>query len=271
MEIINFLLPPFFMCLLLVGIHCYLGLHVLRREVIFVDLSLAQVASLGSSVALLMHFDHHSTGSYFISLVFTFIAALYFAWGKKIEKYVSQEVLIALVYAFASSLVILVVNMMAHGAEHIKEILIGKILWVTWEEVFKTAIIYGFVGLVHYIFREKIIHSTLNSKSNNQNLIWDFLFYALFGVVITSSVGVAGILLVFSFLVVPALLSMQISNSLSKQLFIGWGIGIILCVVGMILSYKFDLPAGAILVVVFTVVPLVILPFFVFLNRRVIN
>lgn len=258
MDVINFLLAPFMMCLILVGIHCYLGLHVLRRGVIFVDLSLAQVASLGSSVALLFHLEHHSLGSYFISLGFTLIAALYFAWGKQFEHRVSQEVLIALVYAFASSLVILVVNMIAHGAEHIKEILIGKILWVSWDEVFKTAIIYSAVALIHYIFRKQLTKSSLSHNSNSVK--WDFLFYALFGIVITSSVGVAGILLVFSFLVVPALISMQISKSIARQLFIGWGIGTGLSLVGMILSYFFDLPAGAVLVVVFTGVPIILLP-----------
>lgn len=268
MEALIFLLPPFAMCLVLVGIHCYLGLHVLRRGVIFIDLSLAQVASLGSSVALLFHFDHYATGSYFVSLGFTLLAALYFAWGKKFEKYISQEVLIALVYAFASSLVILVVNMMAHGAEHIKEILVGKILWVSWEEVIKTALIYSVVAGIHYIFRAQILKSTLEKKQDKQDLVWDFLFYALFGVVITSSVGVAGILLVFSFLVVPALISMQITNSIGKQMLVGWVIGIILCVVGMFLSYKLDLPAGAVLVVVFTLVPILSLPFFRLIKRK---
>lgn len=267
LDVLNFLLAPFVMCLVLVGIHCYLGLHVLRRGVIFVDLSLAQVASLGSTVALLFHLEHHSLGSYFLSLSFTLLAALYFAWGKKFEKHVSQEVLIALVYAFASSLVILVVNMLAHGAEHIKEILIGKILWVTWEDVLKTAMIYSFVAAVHYIFRKKLINATVNHEGTG-HIGWDFLFYALFGIVITSSVGVAGILLVFSFLVVPALISMQITKSLRKQLSMGWIIGSVLCLIGMVVSYQFDLPAGAVLVVVFTGVPILFLPMIIYFGQK---
>ncbi len=257
MEIVNFLMAPFFMCLILVGIHCYLGLHVLRRDIIFIDLSLAQVASLGSTVALLFHFEHGSSQSYFMSLGFTFLAAAYFSWAKRLEKFVSQEVLIALVYALSSSLVILVVNMLAHGSEHIKEILIGKILWVTWEEVIKTAVIYSIVAGVHYFFRKKIFESTFKT---NSSALWDFLFYALFGVVITSSVGVAGILLVFSFLVVPALMSMQIVKSIKGQLVVGWLLGAILCLIGIGVSYKFDLPSGAVIVVVFTLVPILFLP-----------
>lgn len=260
MEAIQFMLPPFFMCLTLVGIHCYLGLHVLRRGVIFVDLSLAQVASLGSTVALLLHFEHHSTGSYFISLGFTFLAALYFAFTKRFEKKVSQEVLIALVYAFSSSMVILVVNSMAHGAEHIKEILIGKILWVTWSDVLKTAGIYTLVAMAHYLFRRPMWRTTFGESETDAHTFWDFVFYALFGVVITSSVGIAGILLVFSFLVVPALFSMNMVSSIKSQLLLGWLLGTVLCVIGMSVSYGFDLPAGAVLVVVFTAFPLLTLP-----------
>ena len=260
MEALQFMLPPFFMCLTLVGIHCYLGLHVLRRVVIFVDLSLAQVASLGSTVALLLHFEHHSTGSYFISLGFTFLAALYFAFTKRFEKKVSQEVLIAFVYAFSSSMVILVVNSMAHGAEHIKEILIGKILWVTWSDVLKTAGIYSLVALAHYLFRRPMWRTTFGESETDTHTFWDFIFYALFGVVITSSVGIAGILLVFSFLVVPALFSMNMVSSIRSQLLLGWLLGTVLCVIGMAVSYAFDLPAGAVLVVIFTAFPLLTLP-----------
>jgi zinc/manganese transport system permease protein len=259
MEVIHFLAAPFSMCLILVGIHCYLGLHVLRRGVIFVDLSLAQVASLGSTVALLFKFEHHSSGSYFISLCFTLIASIYFAWIKKFEKNISQEVMIAIVYAFAGSAVILVVNSMAHGAEHIKEILVGKILWVSWDDVLKTLLIYSLVAVIHYIYRGPLLRAS-EGKQKEKTLLWDFLFYALFGVVITSSVGMAGILLVFSFLVVPSLISMNFVKGVQNQLFLGWGIGIILSLLGMTISYKMDLPAGAVLVTLFTVIPIVLLP-----------
>ncbi len=243
------------MCFLLVGIHCYLGIHVLKRGVIFIDLSLAQVASLGSTLALVFHFEHHTTGSYFISLLFTLLVALYFAWAKKYDFLVSQEVLIALVYALSSSLIVLSVNMMAHGAEHIKEILVGQILWVTWGDVYKTAMIYLGVFCVHYFFRKPILNSTMSPDSSH--FIWDFLFYALFGIVITSSVSVAGILLVFAFLVVPALISQIFYSRLKEQLIFGWVLGFALCALGMFLSYFYDLPAGALLVCLFTLIPLV--------------
>lgn len=262
MEILTFFLPPFFMCLILVGIHCYMGLHVLKRGVIFVDLSLAQVAGLGTTVALLFGIEHHSTESYFISLGHTFAVAALFAWARKVENKISQEVLIGIVYALASALVILVVNNLSHGAEHIKEILVGSILWVTWEDVIKTALIYSVVAGIHYYFRKQIIAVSFGESVSN-HAFWDFLFFALFGVVITTSVGVAGILLVFSFLIVPALISTFFRSSMKDRLIFGWIFGFFICILGMVLSYKWDLPAGAILVVCFTTIPLLMLPFLV--------
>jgi zinc/manganese transport system permease protein len=260
MEILTFFLPPFFMCLILVGIHCYLGLHVLKRGVIFVDLSLAQVAGLGSTVALLFSIEHHSTASYFVSLGHTFAAAGLFTWARKVEDKISQEILIGLVYALASALVILVVNHLSHGPEHIKEILVGRILWVSWDDVIKTGLIYSVVAGIHYFFRNQIIAVSFGEKVSNR-AFWDFVFFALFGVVITSSVGVAGILLVFSFLIVPALISTFFMSGMKDRLVFGWIIGFFVSILGMVLSYKWDLPAGAILVVCFTIIPILILPF----------
>ena len=265
MDVISFFLPPFFMCLILVGIHCYLGIHVLKRGVIFVDLSLAQVAGLGTTVALLFGFEHYSTESYFISLFHTFVVAALFAWARNIENKISQEVLIGIVYALASALVILVVNHLSHGAEHIKEILIGRVLWVSWEDVLKTTCIYLFVGAIHFYYRKKLIAVSFGENIPHR-AFWDFIFFALFGVVITSSVGVAGILLVFSFLIIPALMSSLFTSNIRKQALLGWFIGLVICVIGLMLSYKYDLPAGAILVVCFTIVPILSLPF---LNKQV--
>lgn len=257
-EAISFLLPSFVMCFILVGIHCYLGLHVLKRGIVFIDLSLAQVASLGSTVAILFHVEHHGSGSYMISLAFTFIAALYFAFIRKSQKNLSQEVMIAIVYAFASASVILILNTMAHGSEHIKEVLIGRILWVTWPDIIKTTSIYSIVAILHFAFR-KIFFDL--SEGKTYHFVWDFLFYALFGVVISSSVGLAGILLVFSFLIVPAQFAIMLANTVKKQLVIGWSIGVLISLTGMFVSYHFDMPAGAIIVTLFTALAILVLPF----------
>ncbi len=240
--------PAFFECLILVGIHSYLGLHVLRRKVIFVDLALAQIAALGTTVGFLFGIMPGTTGAYWFSLFFTFIGAGVFSVIRFRHEKIPQEAVIGLAYAIAASVSILVIDKAPHGAEHIKEILTGSILWVKWSTIFKAAVVYLFVGLFHYIFRRQFILISENpEEAYKQGLsvkFWDFLFYVSFGIVITHSVGTAGVLLVFVFLVVPAITSMLITNVWWKQLVIGWVMGVIVSVVGLYISYVADLPSG---------------------------
>lgn len=263
-DAIGFLSAPFAMCLILAGIHCYLGLHVLARGVIFVDLSLAQVAAFGATLAILLGFDHHSPATYFISLASTFVAAAIFALARRHEKLFSQEAIIGIVYALASASVVLVVDRIAHGAEHIKDLLVGQVLWVTWQDVTKTAAIYGAVSLVHYLFRGPL----LTASFKGGDAFWDFVFYALFGVVITSSVSVAGVLQVFAYLIVPSVVSTLFFRSIRARLLFGWMLGLVLSLVGMALSYKWDLPAGAFIVVCFASVPVLLLLAFPLVKSR---
>lgn len=258
MDVIRFLAAPFVMCLILAGIHCYLGLHVLARGVIFVDLSLAQVAALGATVGVLFGFEHHSAATYFISLGSTFCAAALFSLARKHENLFSQEAIIGIVYALASASVVLVVDKIAHGAEHIKDLLVGQVLWVTWHDVLKTAIIYGAVSIIHFIFRNQLLAVSFG-KYDKKTAIWDFLFYALFGVVITSSVSMAGVLQVFAYLIVPAVVGTLFFQSIRARLFFGWGLGLALSFIGMLVSYWFDLPAGAFIVVCFASLPVILL------------
>jgi zinc/manganese transport system permease protein len=263
---LQFLLAPFVMCLLLVGIHCYLGLHVLARGVVFVDLSLAQVASFGATLALLWDPEHHSASGYFLALGATFVASAIFALARRFEKKIPQEALIGITYAFSSAAVVLVIDKLAHGAEHLKEALIGQILWVQWSDVLITLAIYSGVGIVHWVFRAKFIGNSFQGRANHW--FWDFLFYALFGIVITSSTSIAGVLLVFSFLIVPSVLSAFFAESLSQRLLFGWVLGAIVSFIGMVISYKLDLPVGAVLVVLLTGLPILAVPLMVVLHKK---
>ncbi len=261
MEILQFLAAPFVMCLLLIFIHCYLGLHVLARGVVFVDLSLAQVASFGATLALLIDPEHQSGWGYVVSLTATFIAAGVFAFARRFEKRLPQEALIGITYAFASAAVVLVIDRLAHGAEHLKEALVGQILWVSWHEVARTAAIYAIVGGIHWVYRKKFLESSFHhDEKRASSALWDFLFYALFGVVITSSTSIAGVLLVFSFLIVPAVMSSMFFTSIRARLLYGWISGAILSLIGMWVSYRLDLPVGAVLVVLFTALPILSVP-----------
>ncbi|HUP56989.1 MAG TPA: metal ABC transporter permease [Bdellovibrionota bacterium] len=262
-----FLAAPFAMCLILAGIHCYLGLHVLARGVIFVDLSLAQVAALGATIAIILGFEHHSTGAYVVSLTSTFLAAGLFALARRHEKLFSQEAIIGIVYALASAAVVLALDRVAHGGEHMREILVGQVLWVSWSDVLRTALIYSLVAAVHYAFRKPLIAASFGGKSK-ATAAWDFLFYALFGVVITSSVSMAGVLQVFSYLIVPAVVGTLFFTSIRSRLLFGWALGFVVSFLGLVLSFVWDFPAGAFIVVIFSMVPVVLLLVSPFLKFR---
>lgn len=280
-ESLLFLAAPFAMCLLLVGIHCYLGLHVLARGVVFVDLSLAQIASLGACASLLfapkviqelapgLASEIDTKTQYFFSLAATLIASAFFAYVKRLNRVVSQEAIIGIAYAFSTGAVILVLDGLPHGTEHLKEALIGQILWVGWPEVFWTLVIYLFVGILHWIFKAQFFQSSFNDQPTPW--IWDFLFYALFGVVISSSTSVAGVLVVFSSLIVPAVLGCLFFTSFRSRLMFGWAIGSVVSLIGMGLSFKLDLPVGATLVVLLTALPLAILPLYAFSQKLIIG
>ena len=247
-NVMDIMLPAFFECLVLVGIHSYLGIHVIKRQVIFVDLALAQIAALGTTVAFLFGIMPKTAVAYWFSLGFTFIGAAVFSLSRFRKGKIPQEAVIGLVYALAAAISILVIDKAPHGAEHIKEILTGNILWVKWNTIGKAAIVYALVGAFHFIFRDKFLLISNNPdkayESGVSVKLWDFLFYLSFGIVITHSVGTAGVLMVFVFLVVPAITSMMITDKLWQQLLIGWSMGLIVSVIGLYVSYVADLPSG---------------------------
>ncbi|MBN2576549.1 MAG: metal ABC transporter permease [Deltaproteobacteria bacterium] len=249
------MLLPFLECLVLVGIHSYLGIHVIKRKVIFVDLALAQIAALGTIAAFMFDIPPQTTGAYVFSLLFTFIGAGVFSLTRLRKERIPQEAVIGIVYAFAAAVAILVIDRAPHGAEHIKEILTGSILWVRWQTVAIAAAIYAGVGVFHYAFRDRfLLISNDASAAYRKGLrvrLWDFFFYMSFGLVITISVNTAGVLLVFVFLVVPAILAISITDRLLFQLLIGWGVGTAVSFAGLVGSYLFDLPSGPMVVAVY--------------------
>jgi zinc/manganese transport system permease protein len=256
--LLELLVAPFVACLILTGIHCYLGIHIVSRGVIFVDLALAQVAALGSIVALLAGYELNSMETYLISLGFTFFGAAVFALGRMREESVPQEAIIGIVYAVSSAAAILVLDKAPHGEEAIKAMLVGSILFVTWPQIIKVSAIYLAVGALHFLLRKKFLLISMNPVLARQNglwiRLWDFIFYITFGFVVTSSVRVAGVLLVFSYLVVPAVCAMFFVRSVAHRLIIGWGLGFMASVLGLCASAKWDLPTGASVVTAFGVI-----------------
>jgi zinc/manganese transport system permease protein len=263
--ILSFLAAPMAASLIIAGIHAYLGLHVVERGVIFVDLSLAQIASLGAAIAVWQGHDPHEPMIYWMSLAFTLIGALVFAVIKGHEANIPQEAIIGITYAVASAAVILTLSKATGQAEHLRDMLVGNILAVQWPEVWITAAIYAVIGVFHYVFRRRFLEISVDPAGAAARgvhvRVWDFLFYASFGLVVTRSVAIAGVLLVFCYLIVPSVGAMLWARHIGPRLAIGWAMGALVSMLGMYLSVQFDLPTGATIVCTFglMLVPMAIL------------
>jgi zinc/manganese transport system permease protein len=259
---LSLFLPPLVACLVIVAIHSYLGLHVIAREVIFVDLSLAQMAALGSAVAVLAGRNPDSTAAFVYALGFTTIGAALFALTRSAEKgRVPQEAIIGIVYVVASAAAILVADRTPRGGEAIKDILVGSLLWVTWPAILRLAGVYVVIGLFHWVLRKRFLTISFHPETAIAGgwsiRWWDFLFYLSFGIVITFSVPIAGVLLVFSFLVVPAAIAFQFTRQKGVLAIIAWLAGAVASAAGLLISFRYDLPTGPIVVCMFGLLLLV--------------
>jgi len=253
---LSLFLPPLVACLVIVAIHSYLGLHVIAREVIFVDLSLAQMAALGSAVAILAGSQPDSRVAFFYALGFTSLGAGVFAVTRTDERgRVPQEAIIGIVYVVASAAAILVADRTPRGGEAIKDILVGSLLWVTWPTILRLAAVYLAVGVFHWLLRRRFLTISFHPETalvrGWRVRWWDFLFYLSFGLVITFSVPIVGVLLVFSFLVVPAAIAFQFARSKGALAVIAWVAGALASAGGLWLSFRYDLPTGPLIVCVF--------------------
>jgi len=252
---VDLLLLPFLACVVLAGIHAYLGLHVLARGVIFVDLALAQLTALGMTVALLAGHAPDGDAAYAWGLAFTVIGALILALtrrapGDGVTATVPHEAIIGIVYAVAAALTVLVLDRVAQGAEQIKQLLVGNILGVTGHDVARVAAMYALIAAVHWVCRRPLLALSFGGEVPGARA-WDFLFYVMFGLVVTSSVRMAGVLLVFSFLIVPAVIGAWLADTVACRLAVGWAIGVAVSAASLAASFAWDLPTGATVVAAF--------------------
>lgn len=255
LDTLQLLTIPLLVALVLTGIHAYLGIHVLSRNIIFVDLALAQISALGATVAFMLGYLPQSIAAYSYSLIFTIIGAVILSLSRNWTGRVSQETFIGVVYVVSAAAAFLLVDKSPQGAEHIKQILVGSILTTTEADLLKVVLLYGAVGLFHWFARQRFIQISFQPEQAAQAQVriwlWDFLFYVSFGVVVTSSVAIAGVLLVFCFLIIPAAIGTLYSTSIVTKLIIGWSVGAIASTAGLGVSYVWDLPTGAAIVCVF--------------------
>ncbi len=275
---LELMLPALVAALILVGIHGYLGIHIIARGVIFVDLALAQVAALGWAAAGLglAHAVEQATGipesmaGYAIGITATLIAAALFSISRLEHLYVPQEAIIGIVYVVASAMTILLAAQAPRGSEHVEELLSGSLLWVGWPEIWKTALVYALIGSIYWLLRHRFFTISLHPEEALRRgwsvKRWDFLFYALFGVVVTSSVAIAGVLVVFSFLVIPAVIAFLFTRRPGALLAIAWSSGTLATVFGLYGSYVTDFPTGPTVVSAFALALIL-----AFLLRRVLR
>ena len=253
-EMLQFMAAPFAACLVLVGIHAYFGIHIIERRVLFVDLAVAQFAALGAVVGYAAGHHPGSLGSTLFAMGFATLAAAIFAITRMRYERLPQEAIIGITFVVASAAAILVADKAPEGAEHIKETLAGSLLWVTWPTVLKDLVIYSAVGLFHWLLRKRFLLISFDPEeafSRGWNIRWwDFLFYLSFGIIITFSVEIGGILMVFSYLVIPACIAILLSTDMKTRLLLGWGIGWLGSALGLVGSYVWDFPTGPAIVVV---------------------
>ena len=256
-PLLQLMILPFIACMILVAMLSYLGVHVIAREVIFVDLSLAQMAALGSTSALLMGASPEDPLALGFALGFTILGAAIFALTrtKRANQRVPHEAIIGVVYVVASAAAMLVADKAPKGEEAIKDVLVGSLLWVTKPTIIKLAVIYALVGVYHWVLRHRFLTISLHEEQAESQgwkvRWWDFLFYASFGVVITLAVPIAGVLLVFTFLVVPAVIAFLFTRRTGMLLAVSWVSSAFASAAGLAISFRFDLPTGPLIVCVF--------------------
>jgi zinc/manganese transport system permease protein len=253
-EMVSFMAAPFAACLVLVGIHAYFGIHVIERRVLFVDLAVAQFAALGAVVGFLRGFHPGELGSTLFSMAFAVLAAAIFALTRMRTQKLPQNAIIGITFVVASAAAILVADRAPEGAEHIKETLAGSLLWVTWPTVIKDLVIYAAVGLFHWFLRRRFMLITTHPQEAYRRgwwvRWWDFLFYLSFGVIITFSVEIGGVLMVFAYLVIPACIAILLASKMSVRLGLGYLVGIVGSALGLAASFVWDAPTGPAVVVV---------------------
>jgi zinc/manganese transport system permease protein len=262
---------PIVACILLPWLLVYLGLHVVQRGIIFVDIAMAQMASLGICVALLFHIDLHSWNTFAIALAFTLAGAAIFSVTGKQASQIPQEAIIGIAYVVAAAAAVLLLSRAAEGDEEIKQMLVGNILLVSPADVWRCFAVFVAVGLFHFSLRRNFMFVSFNRDAAYQRGLrvrwWDFLFYATFGLVVTIFVRIAGVLLVFSYLIVPAVCGISLARRNSTRLILGWIIATVGGIGGLFWSFYGDLPSGAAIVCMFGVL-LVVVSFLAFLHGR---
>jgi len=246
-------------------LHTYLGLHIIRRTLIFSDLVLDQLAAFGALVGvgiytkyafsesetlagLAVHFKYASVGSYVLAFVMVLFGSLLLALIKPKTRAIPREAVIGILYAMALVISLLLTDKLPDAETYVTATLSGSLLWVSWPLVTVTAVVYILLLIFHYIFRERFIALAENPQSVKNEKLWDFIFFTTQGIITVLIVPIAGVLLAYAFLMIPAATAAIFTRKWAKAVLIGWSVGFIACVLGIGSSYLWNFPYGPTLV-----------------------
>lgn len=248
-QLIEIVGLPFLACIMMGSILGYLGIHVLKREVIFVDIALAQVAAVGAIVShLVFETTDNSTLSYVCSLAAVFCVGAFYTITRTSIIQISLEAIIGISYAIAAAAALFLVGVAPGGHMHVQQMLSGNLLWTSWQDVISGLVVFSMAGFCIYLIRKPLINISNNYQQTFTNghkvIFWDFIFYLLLGVVITLSVQIGGVVIVFAYLIIPATISAIFSSSLGVQLMIIWIASIVASLLGLLFAYYYDFSIG---------------------------
>ena len=264
----SWMILPVAACVVIVITLGWFGLHVLERGVIFVDLALAQVAALGTTYAVYLGHEPDGLTAFALALTFTFIGAAAFSAARIYEERVPQEAIIGIAYAVSAAAGILMIHFAddPHGGEKLEHLLVGNIVWVQVADIALLAGVCGAVGVLHAVFHRRFLAISYRTAPVAHVALWDLLFYMSFGVALTAIVSVSGVLLVFSYLVIPAVIARLLVQGVLPRLLVAWAVGLAVSVAGVAVTYAH--PTGPVIVVFFGVALTLVLVYWAIRHAR---
>ncbi len=247
-EIVRFFSVQIALIGVVLVLHTYIGLHIIRRTLIFSDLVLDQLAAFGAMVGIALGIEYGTSTSYLSALIAVLFGALLLALMKPKGRTIPREAVIGIMYVMALVASLLLGDKLCGGGTYVTKTLSGSMLWVTWPLVLVTAVTYLVLIIFHFFFKDKFISLVERPGTNSNERLWDFLLFTTQGIITVLIVPIAGVLLAYAFLMIPATIASLFTRKWLLAVLVGWFIGFSACVAGICASYFLNLPYGPTLV-----------------------